>query len=88
MINNVTLKIWGREFVLPIEYDCYQGETVIDEQVNAIADFIKKEELIDKSKELVEQFCKKKLMADDTNEKKDNIYLTSSMLLIEPLGNP
>ncbi len=74
MIKTVTVNIWGREFALPIEYDCYKGEVITKEQISAVENFISHNEYIEKAKINVELFCKEKVMADDENERKDNIF--------------
>lgn len=74
MIKSINIKIWNRDFSLPIVYDCYAGENVTDEQINALDMFLKKSELITKSKENVIKFCLKKVNEDKTNQKKDNIF--------------
>lgn len=74
MIESLEIIIWGRNFTLPIEYDCYEGETVTEEQVKALQHFISHSEWIANSKSYVEDFCKDQVMEDDENSKKDNIF--------------
>ena len=74
MIKSLEINIWGRSFSLPIEYDCYEGETVTKEQEKALKHFISHSEWIEKSKSCVEEFCKAQVIEDDENSKKDNIF--------------
>ncbi|MCM1054552.1 MAG: hypothetical protein NC394_03420 [Bacteroides sp.] len=74
MIESLEINIWGREFSLPIEYDCYEGETVTEEQINAVSHFSAHLEWIANSKGCVETFCKEQVMKDEKNSKKNNIF--------------
>ena len=90
MINAVELRIWGRDFNLPVEYDCYRGEEITEAQEKAIGGFKNKQELIDKTQKKVEEYCKAKVLEDDENEKKDNIfsYIKPEYLFIKREENP
>lgn len=74
MIESVAIMIWDREFILPIEYNCYDGEKVTDEQIKALERFLSNEKWIDKAKGCVEDYCRDDVMDDDTNNKKNNIF--------------
>ena len=74
MINAVKMRIWGRDFSLPVEYDCYKGEEVTEEQENAIAEFNNRQDLIEVSKSIIEDYCKDQVKEDNENLKKDNIF--------------
>lgn len=74
MINELNITIWGREFLLPIVYDYYEGENITEEQTKAIDFFLEHLEWIEKSKSEVEKYCQDEVMEDDENEKKDNIF--------------
>ena len=74
MINTLDMRIWGREFNLPVKYDCYKGEVVTEEQKKAITDFKNHQDWIDMSKNLIEDYCHDKAMGDDENLKKDDIF--------------
>ena len=74
LINSVKLKIWSREFTLPIDYDCLEGETPTQDQVNALDGFLAHPEWVDKAKSQVEKYCKKALLEDEENQKKDNVF--------------
>lgn len=74
MTKQLTLNIWGREFTLPIEYDCHTGETVTQQQTSAVKRFASHKDWIADAKEQVEDFCKASVTEDDNNNKKDNIF--------------
>ena len=74
MTKTLDLIIWGRQFSLPIEYDCYAGESVTEEQIAALEVFASHEDWIQKAKRQVEAYCKKRVMEDAQNEKKNNIF--------------
>lgn len=74
MTKTLTLSVWGREFTLPIEYDCYKGEKVTKEQIAAIKGFAEHNDWVEASKSKVEEFCKERVLEDDENQKKDNIF--------------
>ena len=68
------LSIWNRSFSLEIEYDCYTGESVTDEQKKAVNDFVSHPEWVVGAKTIVEDFCKEKVMLDAGNNRKENIF--------------
>lgn len=74
MIDSVDITIWGRVFVLPIEYNCYDGEVVLEVQVAALETFLTHKEWIEKAKGCVEDHCRDDVMDDESNNKKDNIF--------------
>ena len=74
MINNLEFNVWGRDFSLQVEYDCYEGETVSPEQEDAIKAFMSHSEWIEEAKHTVENYCKEAVLADCENQKKDNIF--------------
>lgn len=74
MIKTLKLTIWEREFELPIEYDCYKGEEVTEEQIASAEGFASQKGWIAASKKKVEAFCREKVLKDDENQKKDNVF--------------
>lgn len=74
MIKMIKLIIWGREFHLPVEYDCYKDEKVTKEQISALEVFKSQEKWLEDSKKEIETFCKDDVLGDDENQKKDNIF--------------
>lgn len=74
MIDKIQLSIWGREFTLPIVYECYSGETILKSQVESAKEFVKHVDIINSAKKLVEEYSKSQVESDETNTKKDNIF--------------
>ncbi len=74
MIEKMSILVWGREFELPINYNCYDGEYVTDEQTKLVNKFIEHPEWIFSSKDIVEKYCKQQVIDDEDNQKKDNIF--------------
>ena len=74
MINSIELTIWDRVFNLSIEFDCYQGETATNEQLDAVSWFSSNKRLIEKGKKAVEKFCRKQLVEDADNKNKNNVF--------------
>lgn len=74
MIDFLNINLWGRNFSLRVEYDCYAGETISDEQRKAVQVFSSHREWLDKAKIEVEKYCKESVMADYENTKKDNPF--------------
>ena len=61
---NKTLNIWGRDFDLEIYFDCYAGETVSDNQKEALELFLQKPQLISEAKDKVIDYCLKRDAAE------------------------
>lgn len=74
MTETLKLIVWDREFTLPIEYDCYKGEKVTNEQKASVKTFAGHKDWIDASKPKVEEYCREQVLGDDENQKKDNIF--------------
>ena len=74
LIENIKISIWGRDFTLPVLFNCYAGEEVTAEQIRALEKMISNSALIEKSKKSVESFCELEVMADEKNIDKDNIF--------------
>lgn len=74
MINEIKIKIWDREFTLPIEYDCAENEEVTAAQTEALNSFVSHAEWVEKARKVVEDYCKDALYEDEENQKKDNIF--------------
>ncbi len=74
MTDVLNINLWGRNFSLPVEYDCYAGEMISDEQRKALQVFSCHSEWLDKAKSAVEKYCKESVMADCENTKKDNPF--------------
>lgn len=74
MTDELELTIWGRDFTLPIAYECYDGETITAEQRKAAEAFASRPDRIEAAKSKVESYCKEAVMEDADNQKKDNIF--------------
>jgi len=74
LINSLEITIWGRDFSLPIDFDCCDDEEPYSTQKTSLDRLVDNMQWISESKQLVENFCKDKVMGDDANEKKDNIF--------------
>lgn len=74
LIDTVEILIWNRKFTIPVEYDCYPGETVTVEQIDTLQCFLAHPEWIEKARVVVKEFCKKDVEKDEENTKKDNIF--------------
>ena len=74
MTNETTLTIWGREFLLPVHYDCFEDESVTPAQERALRAFLSDTVQIENSKQQVELYCRDEVNNDDENTKKDNVF--------------
>ena len=74
MIETVSISIWGRAFSLPIVYDCFEGESITEKQIESLNQFIAHKEWIATAKNQVEEYCEKRVMEDEENIKKDNVF--------------
>ena len=74
MIKETNINIWGRDFLLPVRFDCYTGEEVTNQQIDAMNLVIKNPKWIEKAKSIMEKYCKKAVDSDNANLKKDNVF--------------
>lgn len=74
MIKTLNIEIWGREFSLNVEYDCYAGEEVTANQIEAVERLTNNLSWFDKAKKDVVRYCKARVDSDNENQKKDNIF--------------
>ena len=74
MIKTLNVEFWGRKFSLNVEYDCYAGEKITSEQIEAVERLRNNISWVDKAKEFVVKYCKAEVDEDDENQKKDNIF--------------
>lgn len=90
MIKSLNIEIWEREFSLPVEYDCYEDETVTDMQIRAAESFLAHPNWIANAKKQVEQFCSKQVQDDSENSKKNNIfsYIKPEYLFVKREATP
>ena len=59
MTDRIHIKMWDEIIQLDLEYDCYKGEEITDEQIKALGRFVSHPEWIDAAKECIEEYCKK-----------------------------
>ena len=90
MIDSIELVIWDRNFSLPIEYNCYEGEVITTEQNDALMNFISHKDWIENAKRVVEVYCKEDVITDEGNLKKDNIfsYVKPECIFVKHEENP
>ena len=69
-MNNKKVKIWGREFKLPIEYDVFPGETVPAGMEKAAYELLTKHDF-DKDLDKLKKYCHKS-NAKETNNSSEN----------------
>ena len=74
MIKHLDICIWGRDFSVPVDYNCYAGETLLPEQTEAIKTFLDCPLWLENAKNSVEQYCHEQVMRDTENSKKENIF--------------
>ena len=74
MIKTLNIEIWGRDFSLDVEYDCYAGEEITAKQVEAVKKIYNNPSWFEKAKKHVVAFCEDEVNSDDENQKKDNIF--------------
>ena len=74
MTNEISMIIWGREFILPIEFRYYDDEPVSKEQRNAVDVLRNHPEWVERAKNAVEKYCRDLVIEDVDNGKKDNIF--------------
>lgn len=56
-MNKVKLVIWNRSFELPVAFDCYDDEKILDAQYEALDKFCTNEMAIAEAKSDVERYC-------------------------------
>lgn len=73
-MNNVKMKLWGREFCLDISYDCYNNEMVLETQKVTVREFSKSTKEIDSSLKKVKEYCLSNNSDDIGSDEIDNIF--------------
>lgn len=74
MIKHLDICIWGRDFSVPVDFNCYAGEFPLPEQADAISYFLNRPEWLEKARHSVELYCREDVMEDAENNKKDNVF--------------
>ena len=74
MIKKLDISLWGREFSLPVDYDCYEDEQPTQEQLDSLASFSTKKDLIEKAGKEVEKYCQAEVSKDKEIENKEDVF--------------
>ena len=74
LIEKLDLVIWGRNFTLPVKYDCYTGESITTSQIRAMEVFSEHLDWINNSEDIVRQYCQSDVLSDPNNTKKENVF--------------
>ena len=73
-MSKIEINIWGRDFSLPVDYECYVGETIIPIQKEAFEKLIQhKAELLEDSS-AIKEYCLKKNGSDIQENEIRNIF--------------
>ena len=90
LIKVIDLEIWGRVFLLNVIYDCYEGETVTKQQIDAANIFAANSNWVNNAKKQIEAYCSEDVQKDDENHKKDNIfsYIKPEAIFVKRESNP
>lgn len=68
---NKSIEMWGRKFNLPIEFDCYENEEILDLQLDAIKEFSLAESELIKCKDAIIKQIKKQ---SDSESEINNVF--------------
>ena len=68
-----TLNVWGRDFQLEIVYEVYSEEEVLDEQITALSEFLKKKDVLLQDPTPVKEYCIKD-RGEEVGNSIDNIF--------------
>lgn len=74
MDNKLRLSLWGRVFDLSVEYECYDGDVITEDQIKAVKNLSEHPEWIEKAKKMVEDYCREDVVSDQENKDKENIF--------------
>lgn len=69
-MDTINKVIWGRNFELKINYDCYKNETILNSQIESVQLFIQDNVELESSLEYIKKFC---LLNDGSNIKESSI---------------
>ena len=73
-MNKRKMNIWGREFDLPVIYECYDGEEVLESQKEAEALLEENSKEVAGSLNQVKKYIQETEAAQLTEDKIDNIF--------------
>lgn len=57
--NNIDISIWGRELELEVIYDCFEDESILPEQEEALSEFLSHPKLLEDAKPVLENYIHK-----------------------------
>lgn len=70
-----TVEVWGRKFEIDVIFDCYQGETVDEIQLQAFQEFMDSwEERMKDAYDAFEDYCVREYREEIGGTKFDNIF--------------
>lgn len=73
-MNKISLTIWGRSFELPVAFDCYEGEEVLQAQYDALNELCDAQITIEEAKTNVEKYCVELNAKEIGAQRIDNIF--------------
>ena len=73
-MNKINLTIWGRSFELPVAFDCYEGEEVLQAQYDALNELCDAQITIEEAKTNVEKYCVELNAKEIGAQRIDNIF--------------
>lgn len=73
-MNKINIKIWGRDFELPLSIKTFDGKQPTDIQHQAIESFMQSQKAIDGSQENVEKYILENSVDGNNIDKVDNIF--------------
>lgn len=74
MTDRIKLNIWGKDFLLPVQYDCFADEEISAKQLSALSLFIGHPEWINNAKNKTEEYCVRHAQIDSCGAKQNNIF--------------
>lgn len=73
-MNKQNIRIWGREFQMDVQFDCYTGEEVLESQREAAAALAATEPVIEAALEKVKAYCLSLNRQEIGADKIENIF--------------
>ena len=73
-MSNVKKTIWGRDFELKVDYDCFEGEEILPSQKAALDSFLAHWDVVDDSLSEVKGQCAKDSNGELSSSSIENIF--------------
>ncbi len=73
-MNKQGVRIWGREFTMDVQYDCYTGEEILESQKEAVTELAASEYIIESALEKVKEYCLTLNREEIGTDKIENIF--------------